>query len=205
MKPDDLFDPLAQDYETMRRELQWDPFVHIHAAFEGRSLNGLKILDAGCGTGECTRWFQSQGADPVGLDISGEMCFLAAERSENILYLPHDLSDPLPFGEASFDAVVALGCLEYLEDIAPTMAEFRRVLRPGGLFLGCFERYGDDCPGGNAPEVVFLDDWVRYRQSREELQTCLEPLFSHIRFDRVPGFVLEESDERTQYWRVIAD
>ena len=56
--PQTLFDELAEDYESMREELAWDPFVHIRDAFKG-SLKGLKILDAGCGTGECCRWFQA--------------------------------------------------------------------------------------------------------------------------------------------------
>ena len=208
--PQSLFDPLAEDYESIRKELSWDPFPHIQCAFENRSLKGLEILDAGCGTGECSRWFQAQGAVPCGLDISPEMCFLAADRSENILYLNHDLSEPLPFADKRFDAVVALGCLEYIEDIEATIREFRRVLREGGLFLGCFERYGDDCPGGVAKNVVFYDDWMRYRQSEHDIQSMLSRYFRHVRLDRVRGFKLTDDEgndtgEYTQYIRAIAE
>lgn len=161
--PDTLFDALALGYETMRKELAWNPFTHIEAAFDGVDLRGMEILDAGCGTGECTRWFAEQGACPIGIDISGEMCFHAAERSENIMYLQHDLRDPLPFASSRFDAVVALGCLEYIADIRATVEEFYRTTKPGGMFLGCFERFGDDCPGKNARQVVFFDEWMRYR------------------------------------------
>lgn len=207
--PESLFDGLAEEYESIREELAWDPFIHIKEAFKDRDLRGMAVLDAGCGTGECTRWFQSQGAEPYGLDISSEMCFLAVERSENIPYLNHDLSELLPFPDERFDAVVSLGCLEYIENIEQTVSEFRRILRPNGLFLGCFERYGDDCPGGCAEQIVFYDDWIRYRQSEEELSKMLSRYFSRFELNRVDGFKLTDDDgnetgEVTQYIRVIA-
>ena len=202
--PQTLFDALAQDYESMRRDLKWDPFVHIRAAFRNQPLKDLSILDAGCGTGECTRWLAQQGAKPYGLDISDEMCYLAAERSENIPYLAHDLSEPLPFANNRFDAVIALGCLEYIENIESTVAEFARVLQPNGLFLGCFERYGEDCPGGMAKNVVFFDEWMRYRQSETEIRQMHKKYFKSVDIEKVQGFLLEETHEYTQYLRVIA-
>ena len=202
--PQSLFDELAQDYETMREELAWDPFPHIQAAFGAIDLKNLDILDAGCGTGEVARWMARQGARPYGLDISPEMCFLVAERSENIPFLTHDLSEPLPFNDDRFDAVVALGCLEYIEHIEDTLREFARVLRPGGRFLGCFERYGTDCPDGCKPSVVFFDNWMRYRQSESDLKKMILSVFKEAVFERVPGFILEETHEQTQYIRVIA-
>ena len=202
--PDTLFDQLADDYENMRQELAWDPFPHIHDAFEGIDFHGLQILDAGCGTGECTRWFQARGAQAVGLDISPEMCFQAASKSENIFYLTHDLSEPLPFETGRFDGIVALGCLEYLENIEAVVAEFSRVLKPGGVFLGCFERYGQDCPEGDVKAVTFFDVWMRYRQSEPEIEEICAKYFKSYALKRVNGFILQETDERTQYIRVIA-
>ena len=202
--PDTLFDQLAEDYEAMREELAWDPFPHIREAFAGTDFKGLQILDAGCGTGECTRWFQAQGAQAVGLDISPEMCFQAACKSENVFYLTHDLSEPLPFEDGRFDGVVALGCLEYLENIEAVIAEFARVLKPGGIFLGCFERCGSDCPNGEDKSVVFFDHWMRYRQTEPEIEGYCAQYFKSYALKRVDGFILQETDERTQYIRVIA-
>lgn len=202
--PRDLFDALAEDYETMRTELDWSPFEHVRTAFEGFTLMGKHVLDVGCGTGEITRHLQQQGAIPFGLDISPEMCMTAAERSENIPYLPHDLNTPLPFEDGRFDAIVALGCLEYLPDPASVLAEFARVLQKDGLFLGVFERCGTDCPGGEAREVTFLDDWCRYRLPEDEIHLLLQKYFRTCRFDRVHGFILEDTGEHTQYVRVIA-
>lgn len=42
---------------------------------------------------------------------------------------------PLPFPDAAFDAVCALEVLELFPDMHEPLAEFSRVLRPGGIFL----------------------------------------------------------------------
>ena len=59
--PRDLFDELADNYETMRDELDWSPFEHVYTAFENEDLSGKEILDVGCGTGEIARLLQKQG------------------------------------------------------------------------------------------------------------------------------------------------
>jgi|GEM_PF-2550912 len=202
--PQVLFDALAETYETMREVLNWSPFSHVEAALDLASVSGLRVLDVGCGTGEVARLLAAHGAEVVGIDISPEMCYLAAERSENIMFLTHDLSDPLPFPDGRFDILIALGCLEYLPAIAPVLDEFCRVLTQNGLFLGVFERCGEDCPGGIQPQVEFLDDWVRYRQTEEEWHQILAARFEAVQWLRVPGFLLEETGEMTQYCRAIA-
>ncbi|MDQ0575261.1 ubiquinone/menaquinone biosynthesis C-methylase UbiE [Agromyces albus] len=99
-------------------------------------VSGHRILDAGCGAGPLTAALRERGATVTGLDISAEMIALARRRlgDDADLYVG-DLSDPLPFGDASFDDVTASLVLHYLEDWAPTLREFRRVLRPGGRLI----------------------------------------------------------------------
>ncbi|WP_298813758.1 class I SAM-dependent methyltransferase [uncultured Sphingomonas sp.] len=46
--------------------------------------------------------------------------------------------DRLPFADACFDLVVAAGTLDTISDLPGAMTLIRRVLRPGGLFLGAF-------------------------------------------------------------------
>ncbi|GAA3546267.1 hypothetical protein GCM10022419_028010 [Nonomuraea rosea] len=46
-----------------------------------------------------------------------------------------NLNDRLPFADGAFDDVVASLVLHYLEDWGPTLAEMRRVLRPGGRLI----------------------------------------------------------------------
>ena len=55
-------------------------------------------------------------------------------NADNVEFLRH-LALPLPFPNASFDVVCALEVLELFPDMEKPLAEFSRVLRPGGVLL----------------------------------------------------------------------
>ncbi|MEV0446870.1 class I SAM-dependent methyltransferase [Streptomyces sp. NPDC050600] len=97
---------------------------------------GRRILDAGCGSGPLTAALRDHGAAVTGVDASAGMLALARRRlgADAALHVA-DLRDPLPFADGAFDDVVASLVLHYLEDWGPTLAEFRRVLRPGGRLI----------------------------------------------------------------------
>ncbi|MFD8390966.1 class I SAM-dependent methyltransferase [Streptomyces sp. NPDC059680] len=97
---------------------------------------GRRILDAGCGSGPLSAALRDRGAIVTGVDASAGMLALARRRlgDDAALHLA-DLSDPLPFDDGAFDDVVASLVLHYLEDWGPTLAEIRRVLRPGGRLI----------------------------------------------------------------------
>ncbi|MBO0869296.1 MAG: class I SAM-dependent methyltransferase [Micromonosporaceae bacterium] len=97
---------------------------------------GRRILDAGCGSGPLSAALRDRGAVVTGIDASAGMLALARRRlgEQAALHLG-DLSDRLPFADGAFDDVVASLVLHYLEDWGPALAEFRRVLRPGGRLI----------------------------------------------------------------------
>ncbi|MFF6776856.1 methyltransferase domain-containing protein [Streptomyces sp. NPDC012637] len=99
-------------------------------------VTGRRILDAGCGAGPLSAALRDRGAVVTGIDVSAGMLALARRRlgDEVPLHLA-DLSEPLPFADGAFDDVVASLVLHYLEDWGPTLAELRRVLRPGGRLI----------------------------------------------------------------------
>ncbi|WP_328681779.1 class I SAM-dependent methyltransferase [Streptomyces sp. NBC_00322] len=97
---------------------------------------GRRILDAGCGSGPLSAALRDRGAVVTGIDASAGMLALARRRLGDDLALHVvDLSDRLPFDDGAFDDVVASLVLHYLEDWGPTLAELRRVLRPGGRLI----------------------------------------------------------------------
>ncbi|WP_370012149.1 methyltransferase domain-containing protein [Nocardiopsis sp. LDBS0036] len=99
-------------------------------------VTGRRILDAGCGAGPLSAALRDRGADVTGVDASAGMLALARRRlGEDADLRVADLSDPLPFADGAFDDVVASLVLHYLEDWGPTLAEFRRVLRPSGRLI----------------------------------------------------------------------
>ncbi|MGY1577384.1 class I SAM-dependent methyltransferase [Streptomyces sp. MN13] len=97
---------------------------------------GRRILDAGCGSGPLSAALRDRGAVVTGIDASAEMLALARRRlGDDAALHVVDLRDPLPFADGAFDDVVASLVLHYLEDWGPTLAELRRVLRPGGRLI----------------------------------------------------------------------
>lgn len=97
---------------------------------------GRRILDAGCGSGPLFAALRDQGAVVSGIDQSPAMLGHARERlGAGADLRVADLTDPLPFPDAAFDDVVASLVLHYLRDWQPTLAEFRRVLEPGGRLI----------------------------------------------------------------------
>ena len=99
-------------------------------------MKGRRILDAGCGSGPLFEALRDRGALVAGVDNSAGMLELARRRlgSDASLQVA-DLASPLPFSDSAFDDVVASLVLHYLEDWGPTLAEFRRVLAPGGRLI----------------------------------------------------------------------
>ena len=98
---------------------------------------GRRILDAGCGSGPLADSLRARGAVVSGFDVSAAMVDLARTRlGPDVDLRVADLADPLPYGDAEFDDVVASLVLHYLEDWSGPLAELRRVLEPGGrLFV----------------------------------------------------------------------
>lgn len=94
---------------------------------------GRSVLDLGCRSGALTQHFLD-GNEVVGLDVDAAALARAAERG--IRPVQANVEEPLPFEEGSFDAVVAGELLEHLQFPDALVAEVRRVLRPGGVFVG---------------------------------------------------------------------
>ncbi|MFI9550234.1 class I SAM-dependent methyltransferase [Nonomuraea endophytica] len=100
-------------------------------------VTGRRILDAGCGSGPLSLALRDRGAIVTGIDVSAGMLELARRRlGVHADLRVADLDSPRPFPDGAFDDVIASLVLHYLEDWGPTLAELRRVLRPGGrLFV----------------------------------------------------------------------
>ena len=99
-------------------------------------VEGLKVLDAGCGAGPLSEALASRGALVSGFDLSPAMVDLARERLGRDADLRvADLGEPLPYPDGAFDLVVVSLALHYVEDWGAVLAELRRVLTAGGRLL----------------------------------------------------------------------
>ena len=96
--------------------------------------NGARVLDIGCGTGYGTAELAGEAKLAAGIDVSREAVQYAREHYPQSRFLQAS-ADALPFAGDSFDLVTAFEVIEHLPDFRRLLAESRRVLRPGGLFL----------------------------------------------------------------------
>ena len=101
------------------------------------SLEGLDVIDFGCGEGTNTRHFARLGARVTGIDLSEQMIAHARRTEEvdplGVTYAVSSYSRHTGIAERSFDAVVSTMALMDGPDFEASMAEAYRLLRPGGF------------------------------------------------------------------------
>ncbi|WP_283814128.1 MULTISPECIES: class I SAM-dependent methyltransferase [unclassified Bradyrhizobium] len=132
------------------------------------------LLDAGCGPGTITAALAGFVGKAVGVDIAPKAIAAANELavkagSTNLAFVEADMT-ALPFEDGSFDAVFFHAVLYHQSrsTLMRTLAETRRVLKPGG-----FVATRDADAGGNIlhPEIdgvhLALDLWQRWYEHVE--------------------------------------
>jgi SAM-dependent methyltransferase len=116
-------------------------FDQLH---RGRIVQGMTVLDAGCGAGRNLTYLLRRGFDVWGTDRD-EMALASARATAAALapFLPADRFrveplEKMSFADASFDVVISSAVLHFAADEAQWQAMVRemfRVLKPGGLFF----------------------------------------------------------------------
>jgi len=97
------------------------------------------VADLGCGPGAHALALARRGYDVVAVDGSPRMVEAARARASldgvEATFEVHDVSEPLPFTDASLGGAMAILVLQHLSHPAAFITEIRRCLRPGGHVL----------------------------------------------------------------------
>lgn len=105
-----------------------------------------RLLDVCCGSGGPTVYLaQQSGCRALGVDASAEAVAHGTDLAQHVSrpgeveFAQIDANQPLPLDDASFDAVVCLDAINHLADRERVLADWARVLKPGGrlLFTDC--------------------------------------------------------------------
>jgi len=109
---------------------------------------GIAVLDCGCGPGTITRDIARKVAPGTvtGLDFNLSQVERAtrdaqAEGLRNVEFRQGSVYE-LPFADDSFDGVFSHALLEHLREPGRAVAEFFRVLKPGGMLGVCTPDWG---------------------------------------------------------------
>lgn len=123
--------------ESLARFDRWylDYYPYLDAHVRPDDLRDARTLEVGLGYGTVAERIARHGADYVGLDVAAGPVDMVQHRLRQAglpgSAVQGSILDP-PFDPASFDAVIAIGCLHHTGDLARAILQCRRLLRPGG-------------------------------------------------------------------------
>ncbi len=125
-----MFDTIAPRYDLMNRLMTFGlDRGWRHGTVGALGLPpGARVLDLACGTGDLSRLGLRRGYQVVGADLSAGM--LAANGTPCPLVEAD--GSRLPFATGAFDGLLCGYALRNFTDLAATLGECARVLRPGG-------------------------------------------------------------------------
>ncbi len=97
-------------------------------------VNGMTVLDLGCGEGRYSRILQSKGATVTGIDPVSEFIRHARSRDPESTYL-EGIAESIPCEDSCFDLVMSYLSIVDIVDLESASAEISRVLKPNGTVV----------------------------------------------------------------------
>ncbi|MBN8191034.1 class I SAM-dependent methyltransferase [Bacillus sp. NTK074B] len=136
------YERFAYVYDYLMQDVPYDGWLeYVNQQTKECSVQGKRILDIACGTGELSLRLAREGYDVTGVDLSSDMLMVAQEKAADqklpIQLFQQDMSKLDSLGE--YD-IITIFCdsLNYLEDESDVEHTFKSVyahLKQGGLFL----------------------------------------------------------------------
>ena len=131
------FGPSASAYLTSAAHAQGADLQKLAQLLQGQ--REAQVLDVGCGAGHASFAVAPQVGQVTAYDLSPQMLDVvareAARRALHNVAVKEGAAESLPFADAAFDAVLTRFSAHHWSDLAASLAEIRRVLKPGGRFI----------------------------------------------------------------------
>lgn len=134
--------------------------------FSDEELRGKDVLDFGCGQGQLAFLFASKGLaksitgvdiDLAALDRAKAELVQHPQFADTLRFVAGDVTG-LPLDDASVDLITAFDCMEHVMEPGAILADWARVLRPGGRVL--LEWFPFKGPWGPHMEALIPVPWA---------------------------------------------
>lgn len=129
----DDYNDIAKEYaEEFFYDKSDDKYIDLFL----QSLDGIKVLDVGCGNGRDCKYMSEKGFDVNGIDLSTGMLSIAKEKVPNGKFEIMDITD-ITYLDNSYDGIISNCSLFHIpsEELPKTLESFRRILKPNGKLL----------------------------------------------------------------------
>ncbi|MEX2642693.1 MAG: class I SAM-dependent methyltransferase [Acetobacterales bacterium] len=180
-------EPLSRDWFERVEEHRYACEPMIHAAAQFTRHRGERMLEIGVGAGTDHLQWARAGCECHGVDLTEAA--IETTRARLRLYgLESDLqrhdAETLPFPDDHFDLVYSWGVIHHSEDPDRIVAEVRRVLKPGGVFVGMM--YG-------RLSLAVLKEWIKHGLLRgRPWRSFAEVLWEHFESVGTKAYTVRE-------------
>ena len=175
-------------------KVQLTTIRYVPADWFPKSLKGVKILGLASGGGQQMPLFAAAGADVTVFDYSPRQLEKEKEVAQREGYSIHivrgDMTQPLPFEDASFDLIFHPVSNCYVKEVKPIFKECYRVLRNGGIFLGGYDlgiNYVFDEKEEKMINRLPFDPTINEDQRKQLEETDSGMQFSHTLEEQIGG------------------
>lgn len=146
------FEVAAEAYEAFMG--RWSRLLAVPFVDFVGVVDGMRVLDVGCGTGALTDELVSRlpGSSVAAVDPSASFVQAVRARLPGV-EVGRAAAERLPFDDHAFDVAAAQLVVHFLPDPVAGLAEMRRVTRRGGVVAACVWDYA----GGRGPLGVFWE------------------------------------------------
>jgi len=126
----------ARLYDQLMADIDYQLIFNFIKPFIKDKKN---IIDAGCGTGQLTKYLEKDHK-VIGLDIDSNMLAIAQKRTKHTIYYIHDINDPMPI---KTDAIISIfDVLNFNQHIKNILQSFYDALNNDGICI--FDIYKEE-------------------------------------------------------------
>jgi SAM-dependent methyltransferase len=163
----------------------WQEIFRAEADYLAEHLRGCRdILSVGCGPADVESILSRQGFSLTGLDVSQEALGQAPEGIRKVA----GRAEEMPFGNASFDAVIYVASMQFIEDYPKAIERTSDVLRPGGRLI-----------------ALLLNPASAFFMEKMKNPASYVRRMKHADMNGIENAVTQHFSVRTEYFLGIAD